>query len=130
VEHQLGTAGALSQATALHAGTRIPTKYRYEWPPVPPRPLCDHTDETFGPFYRDRPVSTAPSLGITAAALNGRLRSSVAGLVTFFLMFATVSGSFAIHACRAEATQLARHVAAPRRAVERVPVLVAVDGSL
>jgi hypothetical protein len=46
------------------------------------------------------------------------------------VMFATVSGSFAVHACRAEATQLARHVAAPRRAVERVPVLVAVDGSL
>jgi hypothetical protein len=28
---------------------------RSGWPLVPPRPSCDHTDETFGPFCGDRP---------------------------------------------------------------------------
>ena len=42
------------------------------WPLVPPRPLGDHTDETFGPFCRDRPRVTRRSESETGVRVRER----------------------------------------------------------
>jgi len=43
------------------------------WPLVPPRPLGDHTDETFGPFCRDRPRVTRRSESETGVRVRERM---------------------------------------------------------